>query len=875
MLFNHSRLLRALWLSAGVLVAPTLGRAQEISKPKLHVLKNGLRVLTAEEHSTPLVSAVWGAHVGDSAEPLQYQGSSHFLEHLILMRGTEKFPPNTIGAWVRGRGGYFNGHTWYDHTSFEISIRPQDTDAILDMHEQMMFHAAFGGPEFEMEKNAVKEEFRRRSDTPSDYLWDVASFGVYPKETFYSRGTIGTLESVEGATNKAVREYYTNYYVPNNMTLAVAGDFDTETLLRKIEDRFSKYSMKTVAQSPYSPIPFKPGITVSNEERDINKSYFLMGFEAPTALSADYFPLQLLAAYLSDGNTSLLRNELVTKKKLLDAIDVYALPRRFAGGWQPIIGEAAPESLVAGIDGIFASLSRIWEEGVPENDLDLAKKRLLNEHAILKADQLSLADELVQADCHGSYELFSNYEEKLNQVTAEDVLLVARKYFKPDHFFLKSFSPRGKTPANLAEKIRAVAGKYAVSTETKVTSKKLPNGGTVICEPRIGSPMESLTVAIGAGSRYDGNKPGLSQAVVEMATRRTAKRSRFALQDYLDKEGFLLSGETDRDWALITLQTPPGKIKAALALLREIVGQPLFETKEWEPLRKELIARVTNLQNKPEWIVENGIFERMAPGTPYANPPEGRPEGLKQITPADLRAFARERYRPDAMALAYVGGEDPSLIESEWGKMPRPSSPLKPSPRNSAARIQSQPYFIEMPGKLQLNLLFAWPAPPIDSKEAVYMRLVQEALGGGMSSRLWNLRQKEGLAYSIWGGYYPLKDWALAMIGMGTARDNGAKALAAIRREVNLIANKGLSKEELERAKISYFGYLSLRDRTAANRSYRLAQWWALGLPADYRARLKRLIDEAGLEDVNKVAASVLKPDAYWLVQAGERPHAR
>ena len=79
--------------------------AQNIGDPRLHVLENGLRVITVEDHSAPLVSAVWTAHVGDSAEPPDFAGNSHYLEHLLLFRGTEKFPKNEIGEWAAGRGG--------------------------------------------------------------------------------------------------------------------------------------------------------------------------------------------------------------------------------------------------------------------------------------------------------------------------------------------------------------------------------------------------------------------------------------------------------------------------------------------------------------------------------------------------------------------------------------------------------------------------------------------------------------------------------------------------------------------------------------------------------------------------------------------------
>ena len=154
------------YLALTAIVLPLVAHAQEIAKPRLTVLGNGLRVVSVEDHKSPLVSAVWSAHVGDSIEPPEFAGISHFVEHLVSGRGTEKYPGNAISALVSGRGGYVDAQTWYDSTTFEIVLPSNELDEILDMHEQMMFRAVFGGKEFETEKKAVFEELRADEDLP-------------------------------------------------------------------------------------------------------------------------------------------------------------------------------------------------------------------------------------------------------------------------------------------------------------------------------------------------------------------------------------------------------------------------------------------------------------------------------------------------------------------------------------------------------------------------------------------------------------------------------------------------------------------------------------------------------------------------------------
>jgi predicted Zn-dependent peptidase len=168
-------------------------------------------------------------------------------------------------------------------------------------------------------------------------------------------------------------------------------------------------------------------------------------------------------------------------------------------------------------------------------------------------------------------------------------------------------------------------------------------------------------------------------------------------------------------------------------------------------------------------------------------------------------------------------------------------------------------------------ILMLWPAPKFATPEWVAFSLAKQAFGGDIAGRLWQLRQKEGLAYSVWAKPAPLREQPLATVTMGTALANKEKALAALDRELGLAATVGFSEADLARVKTSYVAALDRQDSTAMARSERLAHWWQLGAPADYRAKLRKMVEQATLEQVNAAAASVLKPGAYWLVEAGQQ----
>ena len=858
-------------LSLLALLATVNASAQNVREPRLHTLDNGLRVITVEDHSTPLVSAVWTAHVGDSAEPPDFAGNSHYLEHLLLFRGTEKYPKNQIGEWAAGRGGYFNGYTWYDYTAFVLTASSGDLEDILDRHEQMMFHGSFSGPDFETEKQAVFEELRSGQDRPDGYLWRASPYHMYPDETFYSRDTIGTIETVQAATVERVREYYKRYYVPNNMTLSVVGDFDTDDLMRRIEQRFGAYAGAEVPETLYQPASMKPGVNVVAEEREVGKAYFLVAIEGPRANTPEWFPYVLLTEYLAGGKTSILYSELVTEQKLLEDVEMSDMPRRYPGGWQGIAGNTAPEKVTPAVDALWRQLQSVRQSGVPEKDVAFARQRLLKRHWQKLDDLNEVAESLAIADAHGDYRLFADFEDRLNTVTAADLQVVARKYLTPDNFFIMALFPPGQIPENFAADIKTNAAQISGATGS-IESVKLPSGATLLHESRPGASMESYTAAIRAGKRH-GDAAGLGEAVANMLVRETGRFPKDELQNYLDQKGFSLEASVGSDAAYISLQAPTGSSKDAMALLVEVLTHPAFSPSEWEDTRAEMLAALESARDQPQPVAGDLLIKTVYAGTDYGRSDADELAALKAMSAGDLKSFWEKYYKADAIAVAYSGPAPSAELQN--GLAPLAKLDGKP-PQQSAIRLPAIEGVVHVPqamaGKTQTNLYIARHAPAISSDDWILWQLAERAIGGDLAGRLWKLRQNEGLAYAIWMFGTTHKDQPLTMIYMATADEKRTDALAAIHREIDRLQT-GLTQDELDRVKVSYLANLNRVDRTLARRSQRHAGWWVDGFDAHRREQLTAGVGAATLDEVNRVIRDVLDPDDYVFVEAGAVGH--
>lgn len=841
--------------------------AQNVGDPRLHILDNGLRVITVENHSSPLVSAVWTAHVGDSAEPPDFAGNSHYLEHLLLFRGTEKYPKNEIGEWAASRGGYFNGYTWYDYTAFVLMTATDDLDGILERHEQMMFHGAFSGQDFETEKHAVFEELRSGLDTPYGYIWRAASYHMYPAETFYSRSTIGTIDTVQAASVEGVRQYYKRYYVPNNMTLAVVGDFDTDELLQKIGARFAAYPAADVPGSIYAPLSMQAGVNVVAQERDLGKAYFLLAVEGPRANSPEWFPYLVLSEYLGGGKTSLLYDKLITELALLDDVDVEAWPRRYPKGWQGMSGETESGEVIAAVNAMWQAIGGVRRSGIAGDELDFARQRLLKQHLQQLDDINAVAESLAIADAHGDYRLFADFAERIGAVTAADVQAVARKYLTPSEFFLMAIFPPGEMPKNFAADIRGNAARLG-RAEASVTSVSLASGVTLLHENQPGAPLESYTAAIRAGSR-DGAVAALAEAVAKMLVRETGRYAKNELQNLLDESGFILDAWTASDATYISLQAPTGNSEAALALLVEVLSNPAFTADEWAATRLEMLADLAGSLDQPRAVAADLLTKTAFAGTPYGRSIADATSALAGMSAQQLRKFWAQHYKAEAIALAYSGAASQALLADGLAPLAKLKGRAATRAAFDVAAIDGVVHVAEaMPGKTQNNLYMAWHAPELGSDEWILWQLAEKAIGGDLAGRLWKLRQDEGLAYSVWAFADARVEQPLTMVYMATAGEQRAAALAAIDREIRALQT-GLRQDELERVKVSYLANLNRLDRTVARRSQRHAQWWVEGFDSGRRQHLTEVVNAATLEAVNAVIRSVLDPEHYVFVEAG------
>src|SRR5688572_26949357 len=215
------------------LVSPSTFATEDVRRT---ILDNGLVILTKESHTSPIVTSMIWYRVGSRNEELGHTGKSHFLEHM-LFKGTDRFKKGEIDLITLKNGGGNNAFTSHDFTAYYFNFASDRWDIALEIEADRMVNCSFEPDEFEAEKKVVIEELKSSLDSPWGLLLqdvDATAYKIHP----YRNPIVGWLQDVERASAEEQQAYYRKYYHPNNAILVLAGDFDTDEVVKKVTRTF-------------------------------------------------------------------------------------------------------------------------------------------------------------------------------------------------------------------------------------------------------------------------------------------------------------------------------------------------------------------------------------------------------------------------------------------------------------------------------------------------------------------------------------------------------------------------------------------------------------------------------------------------------------
>ncbi|WP_316978418.1 M16 family metallopeptidase [Shumkonia mesophila] len=388
------------------------------------------------------------------------------------------------------------------------------------------------------------------------------------------------------------------------------------------------------------------------------------------------------------------------------------------------------------------------------------------------------------------------------------------------------------------------------------------------------NPIISVNFAFRGGSALDpAGKEGLADMVSGLLDEGAGPLDSMAFQTKLEDLAITLRFEAGRDTFGGRLATLTENRDAAFDLLRLALTEPRFDTEPVERIRGQILSNLRHQTEDPNSLAYKALFAELFPGHPYGRPSEGTEDSINAITAADLRGFSVGRLARDNLVIGAVGDISPrelaSALDQAFGKLPERAAPWQvaaATPRASGTVSVVKKAFP------QSTIVFAQRGLMRDDPDYYVAYVLNHILGGGgFTSRLYTeVRDKRGLAYSVYSALVPMDFAGLVMGGAGTRNDRAADTVKVIQDEWRRMATEGPTAKELDDAKLYLTGSFPLQFSSSDRISGILTAIQLDDLGIDYLDKRNAMIEAVTLEDARRLARSLLDPAGLRFVVVGQ-----
>ena len=429
--------------------------AQKATTPRVKIafqettLKNGLRVITVEDHTAPVVSQVIIYDVGSANEREGRTGFAHLFEHMMF-KGTEnvKSMSEYLGL-IMGNGGAIDATTGSDMTSYFETVPSNQLELPLFLESDRMRGLSITQAGLDTERKVVQEERRMRVDNqPYAKSNQVLNELLYDNFA-YKHDLIGSMDDLNAASLEDIQNFFKTYYAPNNAVLVLVGDFKTAEALAKVRKYFEDI--------PRQPEPKPVDLTEPEQKAERRASVedalaqsprVNVAFKTAQGNAPDFYALQILASVLGSGQSSRLYQKMVKESEMVSNVNSFAGRQRGTGAFYVSATLRSGKKTEDVEAAIYEQIEQLQKEPMTDAELQKAKNAFAFSFNSGLQRSLSRAISLGQfAVLYDDANLINTLLEKITAVTSEDVRRVANKYLKPTNRTVVITMPKAKAVA--------------------------------------------------------------------------------------------------------------------------------------------------------------------------------------------------------------------------------------------------------------------------------------------------------------------------------------------------------------------------------------------------------------------------------------------
>jgi zinc protease len=867
-------------------------------------LGNGVRILLFPDSSSPKVTVNCTVLVGSRHEGYGETGMAHLLEHM-LFKGTRLYPkPTDIPSAMKNRGATFNATTGDDRTNYYETLNASDDNLefAIQLEADRLVNSFIRREDLASEMTVVRNEFEQGENNPQAVLYQ-RMFGVAYEWHNYGKSTIGNRRDIERVPIEKLQAFYRNYYQPDNIVLIVAGNFKEEKALALITKYFGALkNPQRVLSNTYTEEPAQDG-----ERSVVLRRVGTVGmvgavYHVPAAAHPDCAALYVLGQVLSAQPSGRLYKDLVEQNKKLSSVYAAAQPMHDPGAFIVLGAVEGKTPVESARDALLQAIDKVSKSEISNEEVDRAKARYKSEWKRRMARSDIVAMLLSEWTARGDWRLMFLHRDRVARVTPADVRRVARAYLTETNRTVGMYIPtkealRAAIPEtpDIAKLVRDYKSSEVISRgeffdptvaniEKRVQSSHLSSGVKTALLPRK-TRDERVTIRL---ALHYGNADSLkghtsaTQFLAPMMVRGTKKHSRQELVDELNRLEAVINGGGIIGDATFSISCKRKTLPQVLALLAEILREPVFPENEFNVLKREIRERLEESKTEPLPLAYRAMRRALSPYPPedvrYTPTFEESLARLDAVTLSEVRKLYAEQLDGRHGELVAVGDFDPVAIVQpmeaalrDW----KAAVAFKRIERPLRDEIQAARVVLSTPDKESAVYLAATAMPMKDTDpDHAALKMADYILGGGaLSSRLADrARQQLGLSYSVGSDFTAdAQDKSALLEIFATCKPDKIDELdKAVLEEVEKMRKHGVTETELREGKNAYLAALKQARGDDGHLAGILRSELEAGRSIAYYGDLEKKITALTSEEVNSVFRKHINPKKLVIIQAGD-----
>ncbi len=852
-----------------------------------YTLDNGLDVILHEDHALPVAAVNVWYHVGSQNEEPNRTGFAHLFEH-IMFRGSEHHPRDYFLP-LQELGANINGSTTVDRTNYYENV-PSDYLALalwLESDRMGFLLQALDENGFAVEREVVKNERRQSYENrPYGLASQEIRRALFPPDHPYHWQTIGSQADLDAASIEDVKAFFRRFYVPNNASLAIAGDIDLDETRRLVQTYFGDLPPGPPQPRVERWLPRLDGeVRLTLEDRVQLERIYLAWVGVPR-FDPDEAPLDVLVSILGEGHSSRLYRTLVYERQLARSVSAGYDAMEIAGEIR-VDATVAPGVPVHEVEqALLTELERVRQAPPSALEVERAVNRLESQYV----RQLeSLGGFYGRANLLNYFNVFAGDPGRLEHdfdryrdVTPADVQRVAQRYLddRRVRLLIQPMAPVAATaPSGVDRSRQPGPGREGRFQPPLPTRLQLANGIDLLVVEKRDVPTVATAVYVAGGALTDPtDRPGLASLTTRLLTEGTTSRSSTQIADESEFIAAHLNVGAQREETVGRVDVLSQHWPAAIDLLGDVLAHPAFEEREVERIRRERLTDLRRVRDEPNAIAERVTSSVLyGRATPYGHPIGGREDAVAAMRRPELvaqHARGLTDLRPTVVVVGDVSADTARRqLESTFASWTAGEPASVDQAFSSPPRTSTTIYLVDKPGAAQSIITAGHVSVP--RLDAAYLPLVivNMAFGGQFTSRLnLNLRVDKGYTY----GYRSRFDWyrrsSRFVAGGAVQTAVTSAALAETLKEFrDLQGERPLTAEEFETAQQALIRGFPPSFETADQIAGRLLTLVHFGLPDDYYLTQVERLRSVTLADARAAAAEHIHADRLSVVVVGDR----